>query len=82
MQFIPSTWRTAGQDGNGDGIADPMNVDDAALSAALYLCSDGRNLGTGQGWTDAVMSYDHSAAYVAAFRDQAHTYAAQAEAEG
>ena len=34
MQFIPSTWQLAGRDGNGDGTADPFNIDDAALSAA------------------------------------------------
>lgn len=82
MQFIPSTWRTAGRDGNGDGAADPLNIDDAALSAALYLCSGGRNLSTGQGWTDAVMSYNHSADYVSQVRRQANAYAAQTGAGG
>ncbi|MFF2318293.1 lytic transglycosylase domain-containing protein [Arthrobacter sp. NPDC058097] len=82
MQFIPSTWRTAGRDGNGDGIADPTNIDDAALSAAIYLCSAGRNLSTGQDWTDAIMSYNHSADYVAAVRQQANAYAALAEPGG
>jgi len=37
MQFIPSTWQLAGRDGNGDGTADPFNIDDAALSAATCL---------------------------------------------
>ncbi|NUQ97311.1 MAG: lytic transglycosylase domain-containing protein, partial [Streptomyces sp.] len=44
MQFIPSTWETWGVDGNGDGVADPNNVYDAALAAAHYLCADGRDL--------------------------------------
>lgn len=79
MQFIPSTWRTAGRDGNGDGVADPLNIDDAALSAAEYLCSGGRNLRTGLGWTDAVFSYNHSGEYVSRIREQANAYAAQAD---
>ncbi|MFP3461114.1 lytic transglycosylase domain-containing protein [Arthrobacter globiformis] len=82
MQFIPSTWRTAGQDGNGDGAADPLNIDDAALSAAVYLCSGGRNLSAGQDWTDAVLSYNHSADYVSEVREQANAYAALAGAGG
>jgi membrane-bound lytic murein transglycosylase B len=37
MQFLPSTWRRHGVDGNGDGIADINNVEDAIFSAATYL---------------------------------------------
>ncbi|GAP56692.1 hypothetical protein AHiyo6_32570, partial [Arthrobacter sp. Hiyo6] len=48
MQFIPATWREVGRDGNGDGVADPLNIDDAALSAASYLCAGGRDLATAQ----------------------------------
>lgn len=75
MQFIPSTWQLAGRDGNGDGEADPLNIDDAALTAASYLCADGRDLTTGQGWTDAVLSYNQSDAYVRQVREQANAYA-------
>ena len=38
MQFIPSSWRRFGRDGNGDGLADPHNFFDAALGAAAHLC--------------------------------------------
>ncbi|MFP5376688.1 MAG: lytic transglycosylase domain-containing protein, partial [Acidimicrobiia bacterium] len=38
MQFIPSTWATAGIDGNGDGIRDPNNIFDATRATAAYLC--------------------------------------------
>ena len=38
LQFIPTTWRELGRDGNGDGIADPDNLFDAALTAAAHLC--------------------------------------------
>lgn len=37
MQFLPSTWRRHGVDGNGDGVADIGNVEDAIFSAAAYL---------------------------------------------
>lgn len=33
MQFIPGTWLRWGADGNGDAIADPNNIADAALGA-------------------------------------------------
>lgn len=38
FQFIPTTWAELGRDGNGDGVADPDNVYDAALTAAAHLC--------------------------------------------
>jgi len=75
MQFIPSTWEYAGRDGNGDGTADPFNIDDAALSAAGYLCARGRDLTTATGWTEAVYSYNQSDSYVVKVRDQAVSYA-------
>ena len=38
LQFIPTTWAQLGRDGNGDGVADPDNLYDAALTAAAHLC--------------------------------------------
>jgi hypothetical protein len=32
-QFIPSTWKSLGEDGDGDGIKDPNNPKDAVLAA-------------------------------------------------
>jgi hypothetical protein len=40
-QFIPSSWELFGGDGNGDGVADPHNVYDAAVGTARHLCSSG-----------------------------------------
>lgn len=77
MQFIPSTWQLVGRDGNGDGTADPFNIDDAALSAATYLCAGGRDLTTAGGWTDAIYAYNQSDAYIRQVRDQAMAYAAK-----
>jgi membrane-bound lytic murein transglycosylase B len=82
MQFIPSTWQYAGRDANGDGKADPFNIDDAALSAASYLCARGRDLTTARGWTDAIYSYNQSDSYIDKVRGQATSYAAQAGAAG
>ena len=37
MQFLPSTFRHYAIDGNGDGITDIANVEDAIFTAANYL---------------------------------------------
>lgn len=37
MQFLPSTFARHGVDGNGDGIKDVHNLEDAVFSAAAYL---------------------------------------------
>ena len=38
LQFLPTTWAELGRDGNDDGVADPDNLYDAALTAAAHLC--------------------------------------------
>lgn len=63
FQFLPQTWRIWGADGNGDGQADPNQIDDAALAAARYLCHAG-DLSSVDGWRRAVLSYNHSESYV------------------
>ncbi len=80
MQFIPSTWAHWAADGNADGKSDPSNIFDATLAAAHYLCADGRDLSTEAGLEAAVLSYNHSAPYLAtvlawgeAYRDGAST---------
>lgn len=75
LQFIPSTWATWGTDGDGDGTADPNDIDDAAYAAVRYLCADGHDLETGQGWADAVFSYNHAQSYVDAVYAAASAYA-------
>ncbi len=80
MQFIGGTWARWGIDGNRDGIVDRNNIDDAALAAAMYLCAGGRDLSTGDGWSDAVYSYNHSNKYVLAVNKRANKYALDAMA--
>jgi membrane-bound lytic murein transglycosylase B len=76
MQFIPTTWRTLGRDGNGDGVADPNNLFDAAVSAAGYLClSGGGSLADPARLRQAVYGYNHSWPYVDAVLGWARLYA-------
>ncbi|MET9913874.1 bifunctional lytic transglycosylase/C40 family peptidase [Streptomyces sp. NPDC006476] len=65
FQFLPSTWESIGEDGNGDKIADPHNADDAALGAAVYLCGSGRDLTRQSQLRAAIWQYNRSGAYVA-----------------
>ncbi|MDO5097202.1 MAG: lytic murein transglycosylase [Corynebacterium sp.] len=76
MQFIPTSWQRFGLDANGDGEADPNQIDDAALSAANLLCSSG-DLSTAEGWTAAIRSYNNSEQYLADVRNAAASYALQ-----
>ena len=76
MQFIPETWRLYGVDANNDGQISPDNIDDAALSAAGYLCFRGKDLSTPRGWMNALRAYNHSDQYARAVRDWATAYAA------
>jgi membrane-bound lytic murein transglycosylase B len=76
MQFIPSTWERWQSDGNDDGVADPSNVFDAAYAAGRYLCASGGDLRTGEGWTRAIFSYNHSDDYVRSVLNYANYYAA------
>jgi membrane-bound lytic murein transglycosylase B len=62
MQFIPTSWRTLGRDGNGDGRADPQNMYDAALAAAGLLCRT-KGLDTDAGMRAAFLGYNNSSAY-------------------
>lgn len=63
FQFIPQTWARWGTDGNGDGVIEPVQVDDAALAAARYLCDAG-DLSDPTTWRAAVFSYNHLDSYV------------------
>ncbi|MFJ9544386.1 C40 family peptidase [Streptomyces sp. NPDC101225] len=65
FQFMPATWQAIGADGNGDKRADPHNADDAALTAAIYLCGSGRDLTQRAQLKAAIWQYNHSSEYVA-----------------
>ena len=75
MQFIPESWSIFGLDADGDGYANPHQIDDAALGAANLLCSGGRDLSVAGDWKDAIFSYNQSEEYLKDVRDAANKYA-------
>jgi membrane-bound lytic murein transglycosylase B len=79
MQFIPDTWERWGADANGDGIADPNQIDDAALAAARYLCHGGEMTSV-DGWRTAIFSYNNLEVYVNDVASMANVYADRARA--
>jgi len=60
MQFLPSTWKTWGVDGNHDGKKDPYNPVDAIFSAARYLAAAGGQKDVNR----AIFAYNHAGWYV------------------
>jgi membrane-bound lytic murein transglycosylase B len=65
MQFIPTTWKSVGRDGNGDRTANPHNLFDAATTTAAYLSARGKDLADPGQLRQAIYSYNHSMSYVA-----------------
>ena len=78
MQFIPTTWGVVGVDADGDGQRNPQDIDDAALAAAVYLCSGDEDLSTAAGQRTAVLRYDHSQSYADSVLAIARSYVAGA----
>jgi len=60
MQFLPSTWKTSGVDGNHDGVKNIMDPRDAIPAAASYL----KRGGAPKDWFAALYTYNHSDQYV------------------
>jgi membrane-bound lytic murein transglycosylase B len=75
MQFLPSTWRKWGVDADGDGVARPHDIDDAAATAAVYLCASTTTMTTGSGWWTAITTYNRSAEYAHNVLDRSNEYA-------
>lgn len=79
FQFIPSSWRSYGVDGNNDGTKDPNNVYDAAAAAALHLCGPGKaDLSNPAGLAKALLGYNHSQTYVSTVLSAIKSLAARA----
>jgi hypothetical protein len=76
MQFIPGTWRAMGVDGDGDGVRNPQDIDDAAMSTAVYLCAGRTNLSNASDLNQAVLRYNHSQSYADLVISIAKAYAA------
>ncbi len=79
MQFIPGTWSRFASDGNGDAVASPFNLYDAALAAARYLCLASHGLADDPGLRAAYFSYNHAEAYVETVLGWARLYQERVE---
>lgn len=79
MQFIPGSWANWYIDASGDGVADPHNIDDAALAAANYLCRAVPTLGDEASWRAGIASYNSEDVYLDAVATAAARYAAAAD---
>jgi membrane-bound lytic murein transglycosylase B len=75
MQFLPATWARYGADGDGDGVRNADDLDDAAAAAARYLCAEGRDTADGDGWWDGVLAYNRSIDYARRVWTAADRYA-------
>jgi membrane-bound lytic murein transglycosylase B len=73
MQFIPTSWKAFGRDGNGDRVADPQNMYDAALAAAVLLCRT-RGIDADDAMRRAFLAYNNSNAYAALVLQRTHGY--------
>jgi Transglycosylase SLT domain len=69
-QFLASTWRRYGVDGDGDGVIDRWDPTDAILSMANYL----RSSGAPQNYEAAIFAYNHAGWYVAEVEHWAALY--------
>ena len=79
MQFIPTTWARWAEDGNGDGVADPHNIYDAALAAGLYLCASAPAGGLVEdvALVGVYLTYNHSIEYAGRVLAFARAYQAE-----
>lgn len=78
MQFIPGTWTWIGADADGDGVADPNDIDDAAAGTARYLCVHGGDLTDVDQLRTAILRYNNSGSYADAVIAWADGYAGRA----
>jgi Transglycosylase SLT domain len=74
LQFIPSTWQSNAVDADNSGAADPNDIDDASLTAAIYLCRNGRDMSKPEAWWDAILSYNAVRPYAQKVFDAANEY--------
>lgn len=79
MQFLASTWASVGVDGNGDGVKDRYDPEDAIPGAANYLKLEGAP----QDYRSALFAYNNAGWYVDDVLARAEAYrAAAGEKEG
>lgn len=74
MQFTPPTWIDYGVDGDGDGKAEILDVEDSIHSAANMLAKNGGTT-SGEGVRSAIKRYNNADWYVNDVLWYAHQYA-------
>ncbi|WP_236028705.1 lytic transglycosylase domain-containing protein [Paractinoplanes lichenicola] len=80
MQFIPATWNSYKVDADNNGIADPNDIDDAAMTAAKYLCQNGRDMSRADSWWDSILTYNAVRPYAQKVFDAANDYGKRSRA--
>lgn len=78
MQFLASTWTNVGVDGNGDGVKDRYDPEDAIPGAANYLKMEGAP----EDFRSALLAYNNAGWYVDDVLAQAEEYRAAEERQG
>jgi membrane-bound lytic murein transglycosylase B len=83
MQFIPTSWELYGRDATGEGDADPHNVFDAALGAAVHLCGfTPIDLSDREELRGAVLRYNRSERYADTVLEHTDRYAERYAPDG
>lgn len=72
----PALWREVGVDGDGDGIRNPQDFDDASLAAAVLLCADGVDLSDAEDRTTALQRFAPDGGFVKTVAQVAAAYEA------
>jgi len=75
MQILPSTWKKLGVDSDADGSKDPQDIDDAATTTGVFLCSGTGDLSTPDGVRSAVNRYNNSGDYTKLVMKVSEAYA-------
>ena len=64
FQMLPNIWTQTAIDSDNDGKEDPQDIDDAATTAGVFLCSGTGDLSTPAGARAAVQRYNSTESYV------------------
>ncbi len=75
MGLLPETWSRVAVDADADGERNVQDVDDAALGAAVLLCSSGKDLSHRQALRRALHTYDSTPHFARVVRRLAAAYA-------
>jgi hypothetical protein len=74
MLLMPSAWRAHAIDADSDGIVDPFDLDDAALTMGRLLCSGSEDMASRNGWNAAVAQFREGTRYIRSVFDAADSY--------